>query len=226
MKHSIISIVVLLVLFIYSSCTKFENFNNDADGKNHIRGRVFYSDSIKGDGTFNYLPNVTLKISSSSDTINYIYSVRTDSFGYFLFPFVNSGDFYISADTVINGVQVSCKQPVTIKNSIDTLSVKLSHSNKQNGIVYTVTDINGGLINSCSVCLFSSKVLFYADSTCNGSTYTNSTNLNGRVSFLNVSPGNYYVKFISVNPSIKLKGVDTTLYTYTDSVIFREIYLK
>jgi hypothetical protein len=222
-----VAIILLSILLLYS-CNRYRELEDQDTGPNYIRGRIFYINDIIGDSLPKPLPLKEVLLSQKGDTSgNYIFSVNTDSDGYFLFNNIQKNKEYsINVTSVIDNIIYYGEREIKTDYSIDTLSIiAIPFQQRQNGYIYTLKDTLGGLLPNTKACIFSSFVLAKLD-TCAGSSWTdNPANAFGKISHLNIPATSYIVIFRGGNDSIRLKARDT-ITVPTEGIIRKTVYLR
>lgn len=136
------------------------------------------------------------------------------------------GNYYAFAKTTVNGTSYVGKITFTVTSKVEerTITIDLPPiTSPSNGLTVTLRDENGALINGGRVCLFTSKILAARD-TCEGSTYSFTTNISGAGTVTNVTPGFYYILGDASFKNFKYLARDTV--TITNAVRTRTLTLK
>ena len=185
---------IILIGFFINSCNK-SNVKGDLSGKEYIRGRLFLYDTLTQWALGTPLSNKTINISyrDSPDTLNYLFSTKTNDQGYFTFENLKANVKYrLYYEEKINDIYYTAK---TFSNaSVDTLRVYADLAiNKQNGIFYQITDKTGGPVKGAKVCIFSNLTSFNSG-VCDASNYSLTSDDHGRAYKFNISHGIYYVQ--------------------------------
>jgi hypothetical protein len=188
MKKHLYTIVLLSTLLV--TCNEKDD---DFSGREQLRGRLSYLNIYTGDGQARPLAGKLVKAAySPSDTLNYITSDSTDADGYFMFENMSGGKLYelFYIDT-IGGVRYMAFTKETAPNNIINL-VAANDSARQNGM-YLETRLNGQPAGNTRICVFNNRDWFNAD-TCNGSSQSDFSDLNGRKIFYALTPNTYYIR--------------------------------
>lgn len=195
---------IALFAVIMGLCACKKNVNDDLHGSLYIQGRLFSIDSLSKNTTIPSVPlgNYYVYLGYASDNgINYLYKVKTDGDGYFTFTTIDSTKTYLvfSRDTIGGVTYFNKSNPTKTNVSINNMVLKVYPSETdQNGMLFTTLDsASMQPVNACTICLFRSHLLFQAD-TCQGATFTLTTNANGNASQLNVAKGWYYANFKAI----------------------------
>ena len=198
MKKIQLIIPVLFSLLLVAACTKYHKNADDVSEDGYIRGRLYLADSNRHNYVPKIMANVTVKLSNDTTGENFLYSQKTDSQGYFDFKNLQKRSYSVFAETTDSNYIFYGRISVTPdeKNFIFYLSPKQTD---QNGITYDVRDINDQSVAGCTICLFNNYTLA-ADTVCNGSYWTDATNIFGKATKLNLPSGTYIANFkYSVN---------------------------
>jgi hypothetical protein len=194
----------------------------EKDAKSIIEGTVLLSDSLSN--TLKTLSNadVFLGYSFLPTSSHYTYKVQSDANGRFVSPALTTGtansySLYIQKTINIGG------NPVLFKTTLN--NQQLDALNKQvellpaNNIGYLRLQVVSGNLTpqvGFTTCVFSNKAAFSNTLLCNGSFYSQATNLSGYIYLSGLNPGSkYYLK------SYKIYGNDTILAK--DSLIYSNI---
>jgi hypothetical protein len=216
--------IILLITCLYFNCNK-KNVEGDLSGKEYIRGRLFLYDTITQNLIASPLANKTINIAyaDSPDTLNYLFSIKTDDQGYFIFQNLTKNKKYrVYYEEKINDIYYT---GLALSYApIDTLKVDATLSyKKQNGIYYSIRDSLGGAIKGVKVCIFS-NVTTYNTGSCDASNYSLTTDEFGHAYKFNLIQGNYYVQ-----ASIKINNLNFSLkdtISIRDSIVSKELVLK
>lgn len=183
-------------LFLYFSCLiVFSNCNktDDTKGKEVLEGRLSYYDPYTGDGIPKALGSRSVKLSRvPTDTLNFLYSVKTDADGYFVFNRINKDSTYaLFFDDTIQGTKYFAFDEYK-GGKTNILLQAMPDANGQN-ILFGQTKDNNTQPMKATICVFNSKTLFDAD-TCNGSIEQLITDNFGRYVQYGLLPGTYYLR--------------------------------
>ncbi|MFB6457043.1 hypothetical protein ACE38W_17360 [Chitinophaga sp. Hz27] len=181
----------LIILFAFSSCYKLKG---DLSGQSYIRGRLFLTDTITRHAIDSSLGKKTVIISyNNNDTLNYLLSTVTDNDGYFLFQNLQAGQTYrVYYEETVNGLTYTAQRIITAPQ--DTLILSASPAlKKQTGLRVTITDGNGGYIAKVPICIFSSPVGGFNNNSCDGSSYSMTTNASGTDAIFSIPAHKYYI---------------------------------
>jgi hypothetical protein len=219
----IVSIAILLIIF-FCTCNKKKDVQGDLVGDEYIRGRLFLFDTLTRSDFGTFLPEKTVYIrySDSKDTLNYLFSTKTDKDGYFTFSNLNKDKSYkVYYEEKINNVSYSAER-VSLP-PIDSLHLNAFISTKQNGVIYTIEDSSGGRISKATVCIYSNVSLFKPGS-CDASNYTLSMDSNGHAFKFNIPKGTYYATVSTTINNAVMFANDTI--TIGDSITFKTLRLQ
>lgn len=215
---------LLLVFFAFNSCNK-NNVKGDLSGKEYIRGRLFLTDTLTQHVIGTPLANKTLTISyaDNADTLNYLFSIKTDDQGYFVFQNLKPDKLYrIFYEEEINGIYYSGR--VNSNASVDSLRLTASLAlKKQNGIYYSVTDPSGGPVKGAKLCVFANTSA-YQSGNCDLANYPLTSNEAGQAFKIDVLKGTYFV--------LGSFTINNTNYTFkdtiqvADTIVFKKMSLK
>jgi hypothetical protein len=206
MKKTELSIIV--ILFVAVSSTK----KDLDDPQNYIRGRVvLYNEEDKEIKGAN-LSDIEIKLTNdNTDTINFLYSTKSDPEGYFIFnvpannrqPSYYMFSKYVGKDSLILAGTAEAKNDNGFSSPILALKPVFG---SQNLFKLTVADSVQGLIGNCPVSFFTSSVVSNNSYTLNPS-FTYTTNANGVIRKVNMPPGDYYLNvFKDFGNSLILKA--------------------
>jgi hypothetical protein len=164
MKPSII--IFLFVTLVFVACKKETDF-----GDGYVHGKVYLSDKYTSTGNNEPLANAVVRIQyADKDTINgYLYSVKTDNDGYFIFEnTLKDKEYLVFAETEKSNTanpKIIFYSSKTVNSSTEQISLVLTPDNKkQNALFITTADQFGGKLQNVNVYVYSSRVLATADS--------------------------------------------------------------
>ena len=207
MKNNIIRTVIGLLFLFCFSCKQMNR--DDFRGNSYIQGRLFINDNIDaGIAPVLPAPGIKVFIRYADSLSNYIYSVYTDSNGYFLFQNLGSATYIVYANDSLNGVYYYGSDSVVTLSS-NALQLNLyptgfwSNGKGQNGIIfstYTRTQTDSVPIAGAKIYIYNSRYVAVADSfyTGNGAIDSVVSNANGKVlkPQLPASPDSLFIKAI------------------------------
>lgn len=202
--------IILVALTVAAACNK--NKRNDLGGDFYLRARLVVADITKKDSVLNPVPkDVKVMIGiMQGGAMYYFNTASTDDEGYFIFEHLSDGvDYTLKCEYKKDSVLYALVSPLKLKGSVaDGLYGLTLSQQKQNGIVYIVTDAAGQAVQTCNVCMFSNAIL--ANDTCAGSNINMASNSNGRAIRLNIPSGRYvsFFKLFDVNKQ-KYEAKDT-----------------
>jgi len=184
MKNSIIKIAILYCIF--SACNKGIEFDDQ-----YIRGRVFLTDTITGLKIDVPVKNKSVFL-STGDTLNYLYSTKTDFEGYFVFNLLSdtNNNFTIFANDTIGSLHYNGIVK-TIRGEKDVVLQLNLNSKIQNGIILHSRDPNNTIIPSVSYKIYNNPTLALAN-TGSGFIAIEADN-SGKAYNLNLPAGEYWV---------------------------------
>ncbi|WP_462249892.1 transthyretin-like family protein [Ferruginibacter sp.] len=164
MKYTII--ISLFLVALLAACKKESDFGNG-----YVHGKVYLADKYTSTGNNEPLANATVRIQyTDKDTVNgYLYSVKTDNDGYFIFEnTVKDKEYLIFSETEKTNTtnpKIIFYNSKAVKSATDQISLVLTADNKkQNALFITTADQFGGKLQNVNVFVYSSRVLATADS--------------------------------------------------------------
>jgi hypothetical protein len=200
-------IILIALLFCLSACKKYNKLKDEDLSKDpsYLYGRLFLTDTVKQSVRSQGLAGKTVTISydDSADRLNYLLSTTTDKEGYFKFsPLAPGKKYRISYSETIDGTLYTAdSSAIELPNDKLALNAGISMTG-QNGIIFTVSDSLGNRLKGADVCIFSSPIP-YNNTTCDGSSYSLKSDINGHASQFGIQSGTYY--FLS---KITVKGAE------------------
>ena len=202
-------ILTIVLILLLSACRK--DFTDDVKGSETISGRLMAKNLFAYDNILHPLGNRMIKIAySPSDTLNYIYSMKTDTDGYFRFNRLDEDKKYdIFFEDSVFGRRYLAFDSLYPPN--DTLALIAYPDTTRQNIIEIITEDSSGYPTSASICIFSSKVAFNASDSCTGSMQQFSSDSLGRRIIYNLIPGEYYIRAISRTGNYKYKGEATLI---------------
>jgi len=218
MKHSLKAFYLFLfAMSLLASCNKYAQTKNDLRGNNYISGIVYLENDYSTNGLLTPLINhfVQIKDTTELSSPDYLYAVKTDSNGYFIFQNLrNAVSYTVFATDTLSGVSYYGNLIVVLSNDTapknNAVLVLTPDSAQQNGFIYTVMDSAHDIIANCQVCVFSSPLLFNQDS-CSGAIFNLKTNSFGLASQFSISPGTYMTQATAIFGKDTLRGQDSSL---------------
>lgn len=189
-------IAILTSCFV--ACKKYSDMKNTndvvADGV--LNGRLFLTDTL----TKNLIDvpqsgkRITLRYSNVPDTINYLFETTTDANGYFVFKNLRKDSAYTAKfDEKIDNISYYAIDHNGRTPTYDSIMLFAEpNSTNQNGLIYSVM-LNSNRIKGATVCLFSNNALFQ-NGGCEGALYSTTSTELGKAAFMNINPGEYFVR--------------------------------
>ena len=184
---------------------------NDLAGNLTITGKAMFFDSLSGSYTPNPLSSLTVYISDSADSNNYLYTSKSDLLGNYIFTGFDSLHAYI-VHAKIDSNQEFYSGRIFYHTGVipflsqggDTLYLTPDQQ-LQNGLFIEVTDAKGGRLANSLVYVFASSVLAGTQDTA-GATFRLKTDSYGRCLELNIGYGPYTVLGYYFDAQDTLKG--------------------
>ena len=159
-----------------------------------IRGRLFLTDTITQDLISKSLSNKKITLAyDNNDSLNYLYSTKTDSAGYFIFnlPDDKSSSYIIRFEDSINSYIYSGKMKAN-KGDDNVVLVATLDTLKQNGFVVHLKDVLSGSIPNATILLFNSEVLANTNDPA-GALQILTSNIYGKSFKINLPVGTYFL---------------------------------
>lgn len=200
MKQAII--IYTLLLMLLWSCNK----GIEADNQ-YLRGRLFLLDTITQTSKGVPVANRKVLLSLPGDSLNYLYSTKTDADGYFSFTLLADGqnDFVLRTFDSTKGYIYRSRKDVK-RGQTNLVLVEQLDETAQNGFVLKTTDESGNLFTGAKVYFYKSLALAVQNSPA-GFIDSFTSNKDGKLFKLGLAPGLYYVN--------ALKTVDTAIFQRT-----------
>jgi hypothetical protein len=196
---NIVSILTIILLGL-TACTKVKK----ADKQLYIRGRIVLQDLVKGDELSSSKANFPVKLFRKGDSaLNYIYSVKTNADGYFVFD-IPSRDldttYYVSAtgavsseDFISDTIQVTKNEQKQFEEF--QLPLKYNLTNKTYLFLKT-KDQQTNSLPYAKVYLYSNPS-FAAQNYTAAASYTYTSNQDGEIRAKDITPLIYYANSIA-----------------------------
>lgn len=185
-------LVGIISCLFFLSCSKQKG---DIGGDRIVRGRLFLVDLISGNGTAKPLPGKTIYLAYDSEKDSkYLYTVTTDTAGYFLFENLRKNTRYnFRYRDSIGGAYVTADSSLQITDDkLDLALIAQPNLQQQNVLVVTCVDANGDPVPNASVCIFNNRT--FADSNpCAGSILSLTANAQGKIIRYNVPTGTLHL---------------------------------
>jgi hypothetical protein len=224
-------VVFVGLMIICFSCSKYKSVNNDLGNSDngYIRGQLVLYDTLTG-VPYEVPQNnkmVTLRYNDSAASLNFLYSVQTDSNGYFVFndDLPANMTYYLNyTDTGSYSLIYTAEASSVTLGTSTLLMIATPSFTLNTGIWYRFVDsVTGvGAIPGVNACIFTSLSL-YSDTSCMGSTYPLTSDQEGRAFVFNLQPGTYYSR-ISVNyPSLSASKMD--VFAVSDTLVRKYVIL-
>jgi hypothetical protein len=141
-----------MLLVVGCQITKLES------NQSYIRGRLFLNDSIFQKSKNIPLANKIIQLGTGTDTVNFLYSTKTDSTGYFVFQLVDKlSDARLRYEETIGRVIYTANLKVT--DNQNALLTATFNTKKQNGFYIYCRDKDGGYIPTTSIAIYNSSLL-------------------------------------------------------------------
>jgi hypothetical protein len=203
-------ILLILASLLLSSCKKVDD---TFAGKDTLTGILYINDSIIGNGVSKILPNIEVFIQEGADnTDGYMYSLKSDYQGRFNFPFLESKKNYTLYSTYKRDTNSFLfSGSISFEGDVGNQDLVLTPDTKsQNGFIITVVDVDSNPIPNFPVCIFLSKTLWQTGE-CDFSTFSDTSDLYGRVHHFNVQPDLYYINAKDTINSAFFMGNDSVI---------------
>jgi hypothetical protein len=207
MKHRII--IFLFFVSILVACKKETDF-----GDSYVHGKVYLSDKYTSTGNNEPLTNATVRIQyTDKDTVNgFLYSVKTDKDGYFIFKnTIKDKEYLVFSETEKSNIanpKIIFYNSKSVQSATGQISIVLTPDNKkQNALFITTADQFGGKLQNVNVFVYSSRVLATADSGAvsgTGSAFQFQSDAYGRVFKTNITDS-VFINAKGVYGSVTLK---------------------
>jgi hypothetical protein len=222
MKRILIVCISFFLLIVFS-CKKYNEVNDNLKGNDFIRGRVFIDNSINGSNLNPSKSNVVVKISIDNTGDNFMYSLSSDSEGYFMFKNLSKEIKYsVFAEVTIDSIVYTNRCEVYAGN--DSFVLLLSPKNTEQSILkYEIVGPNDEPVLGCNLCMYN-NALQAVDTNCVGSYWTTSSNKYGVAYKVNLPEGTYYtnfkIKYNNVNYLLK-----DTIHIFKEGIITKRVKL-
>lgn len=214
------------LITVISACKRYTDLKDDnAIGgySDNINGRLLLYDTLTQRAIDVPLGNkqLTVSLRSSTDSVNYIVSTKTDAEGYFQFKNLKNDQYRIWYREIIDGKLYSGVNYNNESNDKIVIRAGIAMSG-QTGVVFHVTDASGNAISGADVCVSQSPTPSN-NNTCEGSNFSAKSDTYGKNAKFNLSPGKYYVlSQITIN-NVVYRDKDT--FDITDKVEQRKLTL-
>lgn len=222
MKRILIVCISFFLLIIFS-CKKYNEVNDNLKGNDFIRGRVFIDNSLNGSNLNSSKSNIVVKISIENSGDNFLYSLSSDSEGYFMFKNLTKEIKYsVFAEVTIDTIVYTNRCEVYAGN--DSLVLLLSPKNtEQNILKYEIVGPNDEPVLGCNLCMYNNAIQAL-DTNCIGSYWNTSSNKYGVAYKLNLPEGTYYtnfkIKYNNVNYLLK-----DTIHILKEGIVTKRVKL-
>lgn len=193
------------------ACVKDGKDENDVlKGNAQISGRVTFRNIYNGMGEEKVAVNRRVYISyTPTDSVNFIYYVKTDTQGYFTFTRLDDHtDYDLFVEDSVDKVKYAAYLTVHTPND-SVIIIAQNDTIHQNGIVLRVTDNNAQYVSGATISLYNNQQIFLADTAGTQAIASINTDTYGRALFLNYLAGDYYVRGKINYPSGKFVATRT-----------------
>ncbi len=217
MKHLI---WILIVTISLAACIKQSTLQ---DSQYYIRGRLFLTDTITQNLIGMPLSNKKVSVSDNpNDSLNFIYQIKTDSSGYFVFNLLSqkAGNYVVRFSDSIGSYLYSGKTIVDKDSNNIVVNVSLDMV-AQNGFVVYLKDSLGGYIPNATVLLYNSEVLANINDP-SGAMQTLYSDSHGRIFKINLPIADYFLNASKQSGSISLIRLNKKIPISSESGIIRD----
>jgi hypothetical protein len=185
---------------------------NDLSGSNELRGTVYINDTINGFEGEVASKNlkILLKKPEDSNSLNFLYSAQTDSFGNVRFTNLSPIPYNVYSTIDQNGLKFTFDSTIKSTDPITTFKAVLYPDFTTYNLLSIFTkDKNGNLLPNVKVCIFTSGLLA-SKNECEGSSITLTTDKFGKAYTTKLPVGKYYLNARdSVGSQIDIKVKDS-----------------
>jgi len=197
MKQAII--IITFLLLVLWSCNK----GIEADNQ-YLRGRLFLLDTITQSSNGIPIANRKVLLTIPGDSLNYLYSTKTDADGYFSFTLLADGqnEFILRTFDSTKGYIYQSRKEVK-RGQTNIVLVEQLDETLQNGFVLKTTDESGNSLQGTKVYFYKTLSLAVQNSPA-GAVDSFISIKDGKLYKLRVTPGLYYVN--------ALKTIDTATF--------------
>lgn len=205
----IIKYIVLVGIFL--SCAKDDRDTEDVlKGNSHISGHVTFKDLYAGISEKKPAADRRVYISySPTDSINFIYYVKTDSQGYFSFTRLDRDTKY-DLFIIDSSDKIKYSAFVTVQTPNDSVEIVATNDTiKQNSVLVHLTDGNGHYVPNATVGIYNNGIIFGSDTSITQAFAHTTTDPYGRALFYNLKAGLYFLRAKINYQDNKLIGNDT-----------------
>lgn len=150
--------VIFLIAILF--CISFACKKGIEIDSQYLRGRLFLLDTITQNSKGVPLSGKIVYLSKSNDSLNYLYSTKTDVDGYFKFTLLADyeDDLMLSTKDTINNVFYKSK--LAVKRGDDNIAlIETINESTQNGFVINTSDFQGNIMPKTSVSIYNSQSL-------------------------------------------------------------------
>lgn len=207
MKFSIILLSTLLCV-IFTGCSKADKYPLGFDS--YIYGKLYWkNDFLTADNETGVVKNRNIYLSASpGDSINYLYHIKTDSAGNFLFSGLkNKTEYLVFFKDTIAGNQYVTYNTIKPSGSPQNLNAKIQ-TKDIDGVLMNIVDSNGEAINAANIYFFRSRLLAESKNT-SESIYHIKSNTFGEALKTGLAIGTWYVYVNFKSETLDLSAVES-----------------
>ncbi|MBK6831196.1 MAG: hypothetical protein IPG92_10885 [Flavobacteriales bacterium] len=193
-----LQLFALIIALLLVACRKPE----DLPGSRDIGLHVTITNDVNGTGTPQDYAEKYIYVSNAGDTINYLFSVKTDANGNALVKgLAEEGHYDVYANETRDGLQYSGR----LRNFSDSISQQVLDlrpgSTDQNGFLITCVDAAGGPLPNLRVRVYTSLALAQQNDS-NLAFFKGNTDAYGRISKTETASTTYYARIRSADPQL------------------------
>lgn len=138
------------------------------------------------------------------------HNLTADAYGRVFLAGLPQNTYYTIATVTIGNAKYSARDTVAISDHVVRKTLAVAAPPSSSGVQYTIKDPGGFVVKGAEVCLFLNPDFALAGM-CEGSNYSDSTDVSGKVSFTGLEPSTYYV-----NANVK---IGSQVYKKSDVLI-------
>jgi hypothetical protein len=162
--------------------------------------------------------NVQAYLGGKCENANH--SLTSDAYGRVFLAGLPQNTYYTIATVKVGNANYTVRDTVVISNGVVSKTLTVAAPPSSSGIQYTIKDPDGFVVKGAKVCLFFNPD-FALSGMCEGSNYSDSTDVSGKVSFTGLEPSTFHVNAYFKIGSQVYKKSDVLIIT--DNIIQQKI---